>query len=109
MRDDSDHQRPCLVLYDGCKSLREIAVASSFHDDDLPAHRIRHLHYVARLVLELQSRWTAREVGDCLGLGNQLAQQIKPLAREVSGNSGHARDVAAWPVQTGGKAVLHRV
>jgi hypothetical protein len=42
-------------------------------------------------------------------LGNHLAQQIKPFAREVSGNSGHARDVAAWPVQTGGKAVLHRV
>ena len=53
MGDDSDHQRPCLALSNGCKSLLEITVASSFHDDDLPAQRTRHLNYVARLVLEV--------------------------------------------------------
>src|SRR6476661_3806172 len=106
MGNHPDNERLGLALHHSCKGPFEVAVASSFHDDDLPAQRARHFKYVARLVLEVKRRWTAREIGDRLGLGNHLAQQIKQFAREGSGNSGHARDVAAWPVQTSGKAVL---
>ena len=50
---DTDDERPGLALDNGRERRLEIAVAASFHDNDLPPQRTRCLKYAARLVLVL--------------------------------------------------------
>jgi hypothetical protein len=49
------------------------------------------------------------EQSERAGLGNQLGKQLEPLGHQLQAADGEARQVAAWPGETGDQAELDRV
>jgi hypothetical protein len=77
----------------------EFAHRRGFHDQHLAPNVSDSRFDGSHLQIAFQKIWV-QQCGDDGGLGNQLVQQPQPLGRHINRGKGHARDVAARPVET---------
>jgi len=87
-------------LDEGCESGVDFTFGAGLQDMEL--HLLcagRSLHF-SRRALGRRIVWV-REQGDHPRLGNQLGKQLKQLGCQIGGDVAEARQVAAWPGETG--------
>src|SRR5262245_1400312 len=98
---------PLLQLGQLCEGFIEVVFGAGIKDMKLqPEVAGRALHICKLNILRIIG---VDHVPNELCLGDQLVQQFQALRRYLNVQLGHARDVAAWPIQSGDQAELYRV
>jgi len=104
----SNQKRGCSTFDQRCKSRIEIAVGAGPENLEPNSERLRRLLQVFCFGF---GTWIARvdENPDHGGRRQQLPQHLQSLCPQHGKHQGHARDVAAWPVEAGDEAGFDRV
>src|ERR1700722_5234709 len=99
IRSSLSERRKCLI---------DFTVAARIQDNDVPPDRAGSILDLTNLHF---TNLTARvhEKSNQARLGNQLAQQVKPLRPERGGEHVEARDIATWPIVALDQAILNRI